>query len=604
MSTYRRLLTYVKKYKKFIAFSIILSILFSILSGISVYLTIPLMKTLFLDEVQSTADNTGGMFSFMKDFLGWIEGYIFEGGKLNALGKACILIFAAFALKNLTGFLQSICMQQVEKGVVRDLRIQMYEKINSLSMRFFTNERSGNLISIMSNDVNAVQIAISSTFLNLMREPILILIYLAIALSISWELTIVAFLVFPVTVIIVSRIGSSLRRRSARMQQKSADIISVISETIYGSKIIRALRGESFKNKEFKAEADELKNLTMKNVYASELASPISELLTITAGIVIIWFGGRQILVDNTLDPAEFLGFIFVIFQLVTPIKNLGSVNNRIQEASASADRIFKVLDHPVEVKESPNAINKNSLNKSITLKDVSFNYNEDAAILKNVNLEIKKSEVIAIVGPSGAGKSTMADLIARFYDPTGGNIFIDDVNLKDIKLSALRNLMGMVQQETILFNDTIRNNIVFGMQGVSDEQLIEVCKSSNAYDFIMQTEKGFDTVIGDRGIKLSGGQKQRISIARTLLRNPSILILDEATSSLDMESEKLVQNALESLMESRTSIVIAHRLSTVKNADRIVVLDKGVIDQIGTHDELIAQEGSVYKKLYELQFS
>lgn len=604
MSTYRRLLTYVKKYKKFIAFSIILSILFSILSGISVYLTIPLMKTLFLDEVQSTADNTGGMFSFMKDFLGWIEGYIFEGGKLNALGKACILIFAAFALKNLTGFLQSICMQQVEKGVVRDLRIQMYEKINSLSMRFFTNERSGNLISIMSNDVNAVQIAISSTFLNLMREPILILIYLAIALSISWELTIIAFLVFPVTVIIVSRIGSSLRRRSARMQQKSADIISVISETIYGSKIIRAMRGESFKNKEFKAEADELKNLTMKNVYASELASPISELLTITAGIVIIWFGGRQILVDNTLDPAEFLGFIFVIFQLVTPIKNLGSVNNRIQEASASADRIFKVLDHPVEVKESPNAINKNSLNKSITLKDVSFNYNEDAAILTDVNLEIKKSEIIAIVGPSGAGKSTMADLIARFYDPTGGNIFIDDVNLKDIKLSALRNLMGMVQQETILFNDTIRNNIVFGMQGVSDEQLIEVCKSSNAYDFIMQTEKGFDTVIGDRGIKLSGGQKQRISIARTLLRNPAILILDEATSSLDMESEKLVQNALESLMESRTSIVIAHRLSTVKNADRIVVLDKGVIAQIGTHDELIAQEDSVYKKLYELQFS
>lgn len=604
MSTYRRLLTYVKKYKKFIAFSIILSILFSILSGISVYLTIPLMKTLFLDEVQSTADNTGGMFSFMKDFLGWIEGYIFEGGKLNALGKACILIFAAFALKNLTGFLQSICMQQVEKGVVRDLRIQMYEKINSLSMRFFTNERSGNLISIMSNDVNAVQIAISSTFLNLMREPILILIYLAIALSISWELTIIAFLVFPVTVIIVSRIGSSLRRRSARMQQKSADIISVISETIYGSKIIRALRGESFKNKEFKAEADELKNLTMKNVYASELASPISELLTITAGIVIIWFGGRQILVDNTLDPAEFLGFIFVIFQLVTPIKNLGSVNNRIQEASASADRIFKVLDHPVEVKESPNAVNKNSLDKSITLKDVSFNYNEDAAILTDVNLEIKKSEIIAIVGPSGAGKSTMADLIARFYDPTGGNIFIDDVNLKDIKLSALRNLMGMVQQETILFNDTIRNNIVFGMQGVSDEQLIEVCKSSNAYDFIMQTEKGFDTVIGDRGIKLSGGQKQRISIARTLLRNPAILILDEATSSLDMESEKLVQNALESLMESRTSIVIAHRLSTVKNADRIVVLDKGVIAQIGTHDELIAQEGSVYKKLYELQFS
>src|SRR5690606_30954077 len=430
MSTYRRLLTYVKKYKRFIAFSIILSILFSILSGISVYLTIPLMKTLFLDEVQSTAENTGGIFSFMKNFLAWIEGYIFQGGKLSALGKACILIFAAFMLKNLTGFLQSICMQQVEKGVVRDLRIQMYEKINALSMRFFTNERSGNLISIMSNDVTAVQIAISSTFLNLMRESILIMIYLAIALSISWELTIIAFLVFPLTVIVVNKIGSSLRRRSTRMQQKSADIISVISETIYGSKIIRALRGESFKNKEFRQEADQLKDLTMKNVYASELASPITELLTITAGIVIIWFGGRQILIDGTLDPAEFLGFIFVIFQLITPIKNLSSVNNRIQEASASADRIFNILDHEVEVKESTGAVEKKSFDSSILLKDVSFNYSEDAAILKNIDLEIKKSEVIAVVGPSGAGKSTLADLIARFYDPTSGDIFIDNINL------------------------------------------------------------------------------------------------------------------------------------------------------------------------------
>ncbi|HLT23691.1 MAG TPA: ABC transporter ATP-binding protein [Ignavibacteria bacterium] len=604
MSTYRRLLTYVKKYKKFIVFSIILSILFSILSGISVYLTIPLMKTLFLDEVQSTADNTGGMFSFMKNFLAWIEGYIFQGGKLSALGKACILIFAAFMLKNLTGFLQSICMQQVEKGVVRDLRIQMYEKINALSMRFFTNERSGNLISIMSNDVTAVQIAISSTFLNLMREPILIMIYLAIALSISWELTIIAFLVFPLTVIVVNKIGSSLRRRSTRMQQKSADIISVISETIYGSKIIRALRGESFKNKEFRQEADQLKDLTMKNVYASELASPITELLTITAGIVIIWFGGRQILIDGTLDPAEFLGFIFVIFQLITPIKNLSSVNNRIQEASASADRIFNILDHEVEVKESTGAVEKKSFDSSILLKDVSFNYSEDAAILKNIDLEIKKSEVIAVVGPSGAGKSTLADLIARFYDPTSGDIFIDNINLKNIQLSSLRNLMGMVQQETILFNDTIRNNIVFGMPGITDEQLVEVCKSANAYDFILQTEKGFDTVIGDRGIKLSGGQKQRLSIARTLLRNPSILILDEATSSLDMESEKLVQNALDTLMTSRTSIVIAHRLSTVKNADRIVVLENGRIAQTGTHEELLSAGDGVYKKLYELQFS
>ena len=604
MKTYRRLLTYVRNYRKFIILSAILSILFSVLSGIAVYLTIPLMKTLFLDEVQSTGNDSTGIFSFLRSFLTWIEQFIFEGGKLSALGKACILIFVAFFLKNLTGFLQSITIQQVEKGVVRDIRIQMYEKINALSLRFFTNERSGNLVSIMSNDVNAIQIAISSTFLNLMREPIMVMIFLAIALSISWELTLIAFLVFPVTILIVSKIGSSLRRRSMRMQQKSADIISVISETIYGAKIIRALRGEAFKNKEFRGEANELKNLTMKNVYASEMASPISELLTITAGIIIIWFGGRQILVDHTLDPAEFLGFIFVIFQLVTPIKNLGSINNRIQEASASADRIFGVLDQPVEISESPAAIDKQGFENSLKLNNVSFSYNDGTPVLQNIDLEIKKSEVVAVVGPSGAGKSTLVDLIFRFYDPTNGEILIDGTNLKEVKLSSLRNLMGMVQQETILFNDTIRNNILFGLENISDEELITVCRSANAYDFIEQTENGFDTVIGDRGIKLSGGQKQRISIARTLLRNPPILILDEATSSRDMESEKLVQNALETLMTNRTSIVIAHRLSTVKNADRIIVIENGIIVQSGTHDELIASPDGVYKKLYELQFS
>lgn len=604
MTTYTRLLKYTKKYRRFLVLSVILSILFSIFSGIAVYLTIPLMKTLFLDEVQSSADQTGGMFSFIKDFLVWIEGYIFEGGKLSALGKACILIFAAFFMKNLTGFLQSVSMQQVEKGVVRDIRVQMYEKINSLSIRFFTNERSGNLMSIMTNDVNAIQNAISATFLNLMREPVLILIFLAIALSISWEMTLIALLVFPITVLIISKIGSSLRRRSTRMQQKSSDILSVIAETIYGAKIIRALRGEAFKDREFRQEANELKRLTIKNVIASELVTPISELMTITAGIVIIWFGGQQILADNSLDAAEFLGFIFVIFQLIIPIKNLGSINNRIQEASASADRIFGVLDQPVEVTESPGAVDKNSFDDKIKVNNVSFGYLKDQQILEDVSFDINKSEIVAIVGPSGAGKSTMVDLICRFYDTSSGEILIDGTNIKDIKLRSLRDLMGIVQQETILFNDTIRNNIIFGMEGVTEERLVEVCKSANAYDFIAETEKGFDTVIGDRGMKLSGGQKQRISIARTLLRNPSILILDEATSSLDMESEQLVQNALDTLMTTRTSIVIAHRLSTVKNANKIVVLEKGKIVQIGTHDELIQIEDGVYNKLYQLQFN
>jgi len=605
MKIYLRLLSYARKYKHYLIISVILSILFSIFSGISVYLTIPLLKTLFLsNSKQMDGIQTNEIGNFLQDFLKSIEGYIFEGGTEAALFKVCVLILIAFLLKNLTGFFQAIYMQKVEKGVVRDIRVQMYEKINSLSLRYFTTERSGNLISRMTNDVNVIQTAISATFLNLMREPLLILIFLALALSISWQMTLIALLVFPLTVFIISKIGASLKRRSIRVQEKSSDLITIITETIYGAKIIRTFLGEKFKNKIFKKESNELYRLTIRSVWASEMASPISEFLTIIAGISIIWFGGREILVNQTLNPAEFLGFLFIIFQLVIPIKNLGTVNNRIQEASASAGRIFEITDQAIEVKDSPAAVEKDSFNDSIELKQIGFSYEKDKVVLNEIDLEIKKSEIVAIVGPSGGGKSTMVDLISRFYDITDGEILIDNLNIKDIKLKSLRKLIGIVQQETILFNDTIRNNIIFGMKDVSEEELISTCKFANAYDFIMETEKGFDTIIGERGIKLSGGQRQRISIARALLRNPQILILDEATSSLDTESEKLVQDALDRLMTTRTSIVIAHRLSTVRNADRIVVLDKGTINQIGTHDELIKSEDGIYKKLYDLQFN
>lgn len=382
------------------------------------------------------------------------------------------------------------------------------------------------------------------------------------------------------------------------MQSKAADLLSIITETIYGSKVIRSFGATKFMDKLFKKESESLYDLTIKNAKASELAQPVTEFLSIIAAVLIIWFGGREILISKTLDPEEFVGFLFIIFQLAVPIKSLSSVNNRIKTAEASADRIFEVIDHPIEVKEKENPIDFSGLNNCISLSNVSFEYDSDRKVLEGINLEIQKSKVVALVGPSGAGKSTLADLIARFYDVTSGSIKFDNVDVRDISFASFRKTVGVVQQETILFNDTIRNNILFGSDNVNEDDFINVCKSANAYDFIMKTENGFETVIGERGLKLSGGQRQRLSIARTLLRNPQILILDEATSSLDTESEHIVQNAIDRLMEGRTSIVIAHRLSTIIDADTIVVLDKGRIVQTGTHEELINTDG-LYKKLY-----
>lgn len=602
MKIYLRLVRYIGKYKKYILASLIMSILFSLFSAISVYLTIPLLKTLFLDSTSQVSyqTNTTGIYESMKHY---VESYIFSSGKESALLKICVLIFIAFLLKNLTGILQSIYMQYVEKGVLKDIRFDLYKKINQLSLRYFTKERTGNLISRLTNDINAVQSGISAAFSNLIKDPLLIIVFFILSLSISWQMTLTSLIVFPVTVFVVTRLGNSLRRRSSRVQQKLSEIVSHISETIYGAKIIRAFGIENYRNNLFKKENDTHYKLIMKSAKTYEFASPVTEMLTIIAGIIIIWVGGREILIYNNLKPEEFLGFLFILFQLIVPLKNLSSVSNRIQESAAAGERIFEVLDYPIEVKEAPQAVVIDKFNDKIEFKDVSFSYDNDKYILKKLNLTIYKSELLAIVGHSGVGKTTLADLIARFYDVTEGEILIDGINLKNIKLESLRKLIGIVPQETILFNDTIRNNITFGLENITEEEIINAAKFANAYDFIMDTENGFDTIVGERGTRLSGGQKQRIAIARSILRNPQILILDEATSSLDSESEMLVQEAFEKLMKNRTSIVIAHRLSTVRNADRIIVLHNQNIVQSGTHEELFYQENGIYRKLYELQF-
>ena len=383
-----------------------------------------------------------------------------------------------------------------------------------------------------------------------------------------------------------------------------ADITSIIHETVTGIKIVKAFGMEKFEEKRFKRQTERFFRTILKMVRVRNAASPLTEFLTVVVGTAIIYYGGQLVLVDKSLSASEFMGFLFAILQIIQPIKELSSVNNRIQESSAAADRVFEIIDIEPDIRDSENAVTKNNFEKSIKLEHVWFKYDDgDDYVLKDINLEVNKGEIVAVVGSSGGGKTTLVDLIPRFFDVTKGAILLDEINIKDIKISSIKQLIGVVTQETILFNDSVRNNIAYGLSDIPDEKIIEVAKAANAYKFIMELPKGLDTVIGERGVRLSGGQRQRISIARALLKNPPIMIFDEATSSLDNESEVLVQAAIERLMEERTVIVIAHRLSTIRNSSKIIVLDGGEVVQSGTHDELVLDEQGIYKMLYDLQF-
>ena len=608
--TFLRVLKYVRPYWKQLALSVFFTILFSIFSGVSIYLAIPLLETLFSQDYISALNKLGSSSGFLSDlkntFFSFLFRYVFSGTHSEALIKICLVIVVAFFFKDISGYLQAYFMAYVEQGLVKDIRNEVYRHLHTLSLGYFTSERTGNLISRITNDVNIINTGISATFLNLVREPLLIVVFLMIAISINWRLTLISLLVLPFALYFISKLGLRLHKESRISQERMADITSVLQETISGVKVVKAFGMEEFENKKFQTQTWRYFKSLLKITRIRNLASPITEFLSVVAGVVIIWYGGMQVLELGTMRASEFLTFLIAIFQIMPPVKELTSVNNRIQESTSAAKRVFEILDIEPDIKEAPNAIELKEFKDEIVFENVWFSYNgtkNGDFILKGINLKVKKGEILAIVGPSGAGKSTLVDLIPRFYDPTEGRILIDGIDLRMIKIKSLRDKIGIVTQETILFNDTIRNNIAYGLEDCPIDKIIEAAKAANAHDFIMQLPNGYDTVIGERGMKLSGGQRQRISIARALLKNPPILILDEATSNLDAESEILVQEAIERLMQNRTVFVIAHRLSTIRNADRIIVIDNGRIVQEGKHEELIHQDG-LYKKLYEMQFN
>jgi subfamily B ATP-binding cassette protein MsbA len=604
MKLFKRIFRYVKPYTKQLVFANIFTILVVIFSLLSVVMLFPFIDLLFNDKpVTATKETVTSIFDLKDIITVYFADMVSRFDKLTVLKYLCLLILITFFLKNLFAYLQTYFMSVVEQGILKDLRFDLYKHYLELPLSFFTEERKGNLISRIINDVQIIKDSLIAVVNSIFRDPPSLIVYSFVLFMFNWKLTIIIFLLAPVSAFILSKIGNSLKRGSKRSQEKISDITSTLDETLGAVRVVKAFGMEEYEKKKFEKENTTYFDLLVRLSRKRALGSPISEFIGVITIVIILYFFGSDIISGKSdMTPGAFIFYLAIFFQMMPSLKLFGQMFNSYKEGTAAAERVFSLLDTEATIVDSPNAKHINEFNSSIEFVNASFKYEKSDYILRNIDLKIDKGKIIAIVGPSGAGKSTLVDLIPRFYDLTGGNLLIDGVNVREINIVSLRKLMGIVTQETILFNDTIRKNIAYGENDIPEEQIIEASKSANAHKFIEKIRDGYDTIIGDRGIKLSGGERQRLSIARALLKNPPILILDEATSSLDTESEILVQQAIERLMEGRTSIVIAHRLSTIQNADMIVVLDKGRIVETGTHQQLLHTSG-LYKRLYDMQF-
>lgn len=605
MKNLQKILKYALNYKKYALLNIISNILSVIFELVAMLLFIPFLNLLFNEK--TVVVTSVPPFSFSKDYFEayfnfTMNQYIADNDKLAALFFVCVLVGTMFLLKNLFRYLAMFFIAVMRTGIVKDLRKDIYAKILILPLSYYSEEKKGDILSRITTDVQEIEFSILNSLEMLFREPISVILSLAVMIAINPHLTLFSLILLPITGLIIGRLGKSLKRSSSRVQQQMGVLLSTVEETLTGLRIIKAFNAEESSNKHFNQQNTSYANLTLKMTRKRDLASPISEFLGAMAMVGLAYYGGSLVLDGKSdFNGGEFIGYIIIFAKLIAPVKAFSSAYAIVQKGAASADRVDAILsaENPILEKETPEILK--TIQQNIHYNNVSFSYNKKDSVLSNINLKIEKGKTIALVGESGGGKSTLADLLPRFYDVTSGAIEIDGVNIKDLSLNGLRSLIGVVTQESILFNDSVLNNISFGTNNATKEQVIEAAKIANADEFIIQLENGYDTNIGDRGGKLSGGQRQRLSIARAVLKNPPILILDEATSALDTESEKLVQDALTNLMKNRTSIVIAHRLSTIQNADEIIVLQKGEIAERGTHSELLLQEG-IYKRLSDLQ--